>query len=63
MGVVLGWEPWNWDLWNPPLEPDDDDDCLGLMGRKLNDVPSVTREGEKEPKSIPSQTGAFSQPP
>ena len=24
MGVALEWEPWNWDLWNTPQEPDDD---------------------------------------
>lgn len=23
MGVALEWEPWNWDLWNTPLEPDE----------------------------------------
>ena len=28
MGVALEWEPWNWDLWDTPLEPDDDDASL-----------------------------------
>ena len=37
MGVALGWEPWNWDLWNMPLDPDDDDASLEVWGEMLEE--------------------------
>jgi hypothetical protein len=38
MGVALEWEPWNWDLWNTPQEPDDDDASLELLRQKLDEA-------------------------
>jgi len=38
----MEWESWNWDLWNTPLEPDDDEDSLDLIREKV-------REAEEEP--------------
>ena len=47
MGVALEWEPWSWDLWNTPLEPDDDESGLGLFREKLDEAPEAGWESEK----------------
>ncbi|MFH1763718.1 MAG: hypothetical protein ABIF09_05950 [Gemmatimonadota bacterium] len=47
MGMALEWEPWNWDLWNTPLEPDDDEVSLELNRQMLEEALQVGREGEK----------------
>jgi len=36
-GLALEWEPWNWDLWDTPMEPDDDD-SVELWREKLDQV-------------------------
>ena len=47
MGAAPQWEPWNWDLWDTPQEPDDDEASRGLYQRKLDEGLSVGREGNK----------------
>jgi len=50
MGVAKEWEPWSWDLWNTPLEPDDDDVSLELYVGKLDEALQARRESDIEPQ-------------
>jgi hypothetical protein len=45
MGVAA-WGPWNWDLWNTPLEPDDDA-SLELYRQKLDEALQAGRKDDK----------------
>ena len=40
------WEPWNWDLWNTPKEPDDDDSDLGIFREKLDEALKAGGDGK-----------------
>ena len=46
VGVALEWEPWNWDLWHVPLEPDDDSESLELWMRKLEEALEEFSKGQ-----------------
>ena len=37
MGIALEWEPWNWDPWDTPLVPDDDDASLEVWREMLEE--------------------------
>jgi hypothetical protein len=43
--------PWNWDLWNTPLEPDDDDATPELYNQKLDAALEAGRESDKNPQA------------
>ena len=58
MGVALEWEPWNWDLWDTPLEPDDDSAILELLRQKIDEALQMECESDTE-----SQEKELPQPP
>jgi hypothetical protein len=47
MGVALEWEPWNWDLWDTSLGPDDDDASLDVYRQKLDEALQAGRGGDE----------------
>ena len=47
MGIALEWEPWNWDLWNTPLEPEDDDASRESFRQKLDEAFRAGRDSRK----------------
>jgi hypothetical protein len=47
MGVALEWEPWNWDLWNRLLEPDEDKGSLEVKRWRLGGALEAGDEDDK----------------
>ena len=58
MGDALEWEPWNWDLWNTPREPDDEESSLDLIRKKLREADEESWPKKERGRRLSTTFGA-----